>query len=509
MRTLYELSPLGIALTDENGRYLEFNNAFEKICGYSADELKAINYWTLTPSKYRDEELQLLETVKQTGRYGPYEKEYIRKDGSLIPLRLNGVQVIGKDGQNYLWSIIEDISISRQHELELQSAKVAAEDANRSKSEFLASMSHEIRTPLNGILGLAQMLLVPGDGTRHREYARTIINSGKTLMVLLNDILDMSKIEAGGIELEMQIVSPEPAMHEVTQLFSEEASGKGLALNFTWRGEAKARYRTDPVRLRQMLSNLLSNAIKFTDQGFIRLEGKELSSNSDGALLEFSVTDTGIGIPYEKQSRLFKPFSQLDASTTRVYGGTGLGLSIVSKLASMMGGDVGVESSSGKGTRMWFSIRAERASIEDERRRDDRSLSASGRPIFDSTTTILVVEDNNTNRVVIQAMLDSYGLHYETVENGQQAVEYISAGNAPQLILMDCLMPVMDGYEATTRIRAWEKAQGKAGLPIVALTASAFKEDQEHCLQVGMNDFLTKPLDVRELKAILDKWLSK
>ena len=511
LRSLYELSPLGIALTDMDGRYLEFNEAFREICGYPEAELKAVDYWALTPKRYEADELRQLDSLERTGRYGPYEKEYVRKDGSTIPLRLNGVLIKDGEGRPRIWSIVEDISATRMHETELRLAKEQAEAANLSKSRFLATMSHEIRTPLNGILGMTQLLLMDGiSDSERKEFARTILNSGKTLLILLNDILDLSKVEAGKMALVNAIFDPRQIVRETVALFAELAQSQSLVLETEWTGPEDARYRADPVRLRQMLSNLVSNAIKFTPQGGVRIRAAAVAGDDGRDLLEFSVSDTGVGIAEDELPRLFQPFYQADGSTTRQYGGTGLGLSIIRNLAELMGGEVGVDSQLGQGSCFWFRIPAEAVAAGEDSRRSERARTAAALPgeAPGGVPPVLVAEDNPTNRKVIEAILGKLGIRSRSVDNGQQAVEAIIGGERPALILMDVQMPVMDGLAATECIRLWEKDRGDAPLPIVALTAGAFEEDRQACLAAGMDDFLTKPLEMGALKAVLDKWLA-
>ncbi len=397
---------------------------------------------------------------------------------------------------------------------ELESALVAAEAGSVAKSLFLATVSHELRTPMNGILGMAQMLLMPNiKDDERQDYARIILNSGQTLMALLNDILDISKVEAGKLELESAALDPAQIIHEIQTLFAAVAGHKGLRIESGWLGatgqsdQPDQRYLGDPHRLRQILSNLVGNALKFTEKGHIRIEAREVERDGAHALLEFSVTDTGIGIPEEKQALLFKAFSQTDSSTTRQYGGTGLGLSIVRSLAKLMGGDVGVESEVGRGSSFWFRIRADLLAPGADSRDEVRQATAGMRSGTFSGH-ILVVDDNPTNRLVLKAMLSKPGVRCDFVEDGRQAVEAITGGMAPDLVLMDCQMPVMDGYEATLQIRRWETETSRPRLTIVALTASAFEDDRKRCQDVGMDDFLAKPVDIEKLTAMLGHWLA-
>ena len=404
--------------------------------------------------------------------------------------------------------------------LELESALVAAEAASVAKSLFLATMSHELRTPMNGILGMAQMLLMPNiKDDERQDYARTILNSGQTLLALLNGILDLSKVEAGKIELESAAFEPGQILHEIQALFAEAALHKGLRIESAWAGvtgQPGQRYLGDPHRLRQMLSNLVGNALKFTAKGHIRIEAREVERDGQRALIEFAVSDTGIGIPADKQALLFKPFSQADSSTTRQYGGSGLGLSLVRSMAMLRGGDAGIESETGQGSCFWFRIRADLLAAGTDSRDEMRQAkvgaddTAMGLRPATFAGHILVVDDNPTNRMVLKAMLNKPGVHCDFAENGQQAVDAITGADriTPDLVLMDCQMPVLDGYQATMQIRCWETENARPRLTIVALTASAYEEDRQHCLDAGMDDFLTKPIAIEKLMATLVHWLA-
>jgi signal transduction histidine kinase/CheY-like chemotaxis protein len=394
----------------------------------------------------------------------------------------------------------------------LKDAMHAAEAANIAKSRFLATMSHEIRTPLNGVLGMAELLLMPNLSKEdQQDFVRTILNSGNTLLTILNDILDLSKVEAGRLDLVTSVFSPEQLMRESISLHNGTATGKGLELSTKWQGTEGKHYLGDATRLRQMLGNLLGNAVKFTGHGNILVEGSELPSTTEGfSRLRFSVKDNGIGIPAEKLNMLFLPFSQIDSSDTRRFGGTGLGLSIVRALAEQMGGKVGVSSEAGQGSTFWFEINVGPCKEKHDRRASERPETNTAPTRLETSGRILLVEDNRTNRVVVERLLLKGGFEVIHAEDGQQAIDLFQAEQGRfDVILMDMQMPVMGGLEATQKIRAHEANTLGGRIPIIALTANAFESDRESCIASGMDDFLTKPIKANQLLITVERWLAQ
>ncbi|WP_298604357.1 CHASE domain-containing protein [Zoogloea sp.] len=398
--------------------------------------------------------------------------------------------------------VVQDIS----REIRLIAARESAEQASLAKSRFLAIVSHELRTPMNGILGMAQLLLRPAlDDAQRQEYVRTILKSGKLLLGLLNDILDFSKVEAGKLELRPAVLDVTSLLAEVRQLFEEQAARKGLAFEVSWHGPAGLCCLADRQRLVQMLSNLVGNAVKFTDHGSIRVEGRQVGS-ADGMLeLEFAVTDTGIGVPVDKQHLMFQLFSQADNSSTRQYSGTGLGLSIVSSLASLMGGSVGLDSAAGKGARFWFRVRV--APAAEAPTLPGPADEAPPAPVAGLGGRVMVVEDNLINQRVVVALLNALGVASVCVNNGLQCIERLQAGEIPDAILMDIQMPELDGLATTRWLRQWEAEHGRPRLPVIALTANAFAGNVDVCLEAGMDAFVAKPVMLQPLAATLGCWL--
>ena len=508
----------GIWQIDAGGRTLFANARMAAMLGYTVAEMAGKHLFDFMDAPAK----QLAEENLARRRQGVAEHSEIelrRKDGTLIYVSAASTPLLDQQGV-YQGAIagIQDISRQKAAERALQESlhhaeelATKAEAANLAKSRFLATMSHEIRTPMNGILGMAQLLVdAPLSESERLDCARTILNSGQTLLALLNEILDLSKVEAGKLSLEYDVFDAQLILRETEALFIDAAKAKGLRLETAWTGPTHSRYRSDPHRLRQMLANLVNNAIKFTAQGEIRLLASEVDLDVTTALLEFAVVDTGIGITDEQQALLFEPFSQVDSSTSRQFGGTGLGLSIVRGLAHLLGGTVGVSSRLGQGSRFWFRIRAERVTAEEaDRWADDAVLVPTEGANLRFQGHVLVVEDNRTNQMILEVLLPRLGLTFTVANNGQEAVECIvERGERVDVILMDLQMPVMDGYEATEQIRRWEAANGRSAIPIIAVSAGVFPEFRERCLNLGMNDFIAKPIMIDDLRRGLQRYLA-
>jgi two-component system, sensor histidine kinase len=398
-------------------------------------------------------------------------------------------------------SMSNTITDYRKMTEELRIAEDQALQAKAVKENFLSNMSHEIRTPMNGIIGIVSLLEDTDLSAEQREFVKIISSSGETLINIINDILDLSKLEAESMDMEKISFNVKDLLSESSHLFQSMTSAKGLRLEFDMAEGMHENYLSDPTRLRQIIWNITSNAIKFTERGGVNIhcdsiidEGKEY--------LRFEIVDTGVGINPENLEHIFNPFSQEDESTARKFGGTGLGLSIAKKLVNNLGGVISCRSELGHGSVFSFTIEAEKSS---EVMDLTPVLEETDEVIEDqSEVTILIVEDNDVNQVMAGAMLNKFGFYYEIAANGLEAFQMASSSQY-SMILMDCHMPIMDGFEATRKIRSIPFYEN---IPIVGLTANVFSENKEACLKAGMNDVMCKPFKSKELKKLIVKFLS-
>lgn len=488
-RSLIESNIDALMTTDPSGIITDVNKQMEALTGCTRDELIGAPFKSYFTDPERAE--AGIKLVLSEKKVTDYELTACALDGKLTVVSYNATTFYdrGRTLQG-VFAAARDVTERKRVEAELQQAKAAAESASQTKSDFLASMSHEIRTPLNAIMGIADLLSKTALSPEQNEYVQTSRRAGENLLHLINDILDLSKVEASQLELERTGFSLNDLLEKVTELVAVRALEKGLFLVCDIALEVPTRLVGDPTRLRQVLLNLLGNAIKFTESGEVALRVTSDATSLVAGALQFMVSDTGIGIPDEKLGAVFERFTQADSSTTRRYGGSGLGLTISKRLVELMGGRIMVKSEIGKGSEFSFSVPFEIWAGAGQ----GSAVPTGTEPELPlPPLNILLVEDSVDNRMITLAYLRDTPYHVETAENGAIALKAFTAGQF-DLVLMDRQMPVMDGLTATRAIRDWEQANHRPPTPIVALTAAALKGDQEQCIAAGCTAYLTKPI---------------
>ncbi|MEO5702488.1 MAG: PAS domain S-box protein [Gammaproteobacteria bacterium] len=517
-RGLLEAAPDAMVVVNQVGEIVLLNVQAEKQFGYRRDELVGQQVKNIIPEGFAERLIadgtrtaadalaqQIGTGIELSGR---------RKDGSEFPIEIMLSPLESAEGI-LVTAAIRDISVRKDAEKQ----KEAAEASNRAKSTFLATMSHEIRTPMNGVLGMLELLSLTKLDASQRATLEVVRESGTSLQRIIDDILDFSKIEAGKLEVRPEAASITSAVEAVRNIYLGNASSKGVLLKCKVDPRISPALLVDPMRLRQILNNLVSNALKFTDKGYIEIKAELVARTHGEDRVRFSVQDTGIGISPENQARLFQPFVQATGETTPRSGGTGLGLTICQRLATMMGGSIQMESELGIGTTMIFELSLPivdplvvaktdplstldwlSTTIGQRRRVTDIAQAES------EGTLVLLADDHPTNRALLVRQVNMLGYAAESAENGVEALAKWKSGRFA-LLITDCNMPEMDGYELTHHIRAIEAANGGKRTPIIACTAIALAGEADICFAAGMDDYLAKPVELKDLSKKLDRWL--
>ena len=532
-RTILESIEEGYFEVDLAGRLTFFNDSICRILGYTPEELKRMDNRDYTDPETSQRMYKAFNETYSTGRPANIiDCQITRKDGEKRNLELTASLLKNSEGEPAGFrGVIRDVTGRKLTEA-LHREKLAAEAANRAKSQFLANMSHEIRTPLNGIIGMTELAMMREMDSKHRNILQTIQTESNSLLGIINDILNFSKIEAEMLQLEEIPFDLGSVVENVVKAFVHRAEQKGMGIKASMERDIPDGVIGDPGRLRQILINLVGNAVKFTQKGEISIEVRVAEDFGKSVKLRFAVKDTGIGIPQDKKRTIFKSFTQADSSTTRKYGGTGLGTTISKHLAELMGGEIDVESEVGVGSIFWFTAVFLKQPVEAPHRiQEGKKTMMNSEPLKkrQESLNILLVEDYPTNQQVAASHLKTIGHHVDVADNGLVALEFYRK-NHYHLILMDIQMPVMDGYEATREIRKLEAVKMQIEpadmpadqeekmsivakmqpeiqrIPIIAMTAHAVEGYREECLKAGMDDYIPKPLKRKNFLSIIEKW---
>ena len=506
-RMLFEHNPQPVWVYDRNT--LEIVAASDTAVasyGYSREEVRSMTSKDLRPPEDVVSYLTYLETTTGKERLGfaaaqPHRHQY--KDGTIIDVEVTSDDLT-LDGRECRMAICQNVTERNRAAADLAVARDQAVEASNMKSAFLANMSHEIRTPMNGVIGITELLLDTQLTDEQREYANQVVRSGELMMAIINDILDVSKIEAGHLELDVSDFDLHETITQACAVAGLQANAKGVRLDVHIADAVPQCVRGDRQRLRQVLSNLLSNALKFTTDGSIVVAVSATPQPHGGARSRVEIADTGIGIDPAELDRMFEPFTQADASTTRNYGGTGLGLAIARELVELMGGTIGAASEPGRGSSFWFELALSAPVAPNGRLPPPGDVGIAASPLSSTAPRVLVAEDSPVNQIVAVAALERCGCTVDVVGDGRQALKALSAQRY-DAVLMDCQMPEMDGYEATTELRRRE--DGDHHTPVIAMTAHAMDGDREKCLEAGMDDYISKPMRREQLIETLRRWI--
>ncbi|MDM8559228.1 PAS domain S-box protein [Thiotrichales bacterium HSG14] len=502
-RALFEKFPVAYQSLDENGCFLDLNPEMEQLLGYRADEMLGKPFGDFWDKETNSMFPNAFCQFKECG-IANNELHLLKKNGEKVTITINGrVQYDSKGKYVRSHCTLHDITERKCMEAQLIAAKESADTANRAKSEFLANMSHEIRTPMNAVIGFSDILASKITDKKHKSYLNSIQTGGKTLLTLINDILDLSKIEAGRLDIQYEPVNPQQIFTELQQIFSLKIIEKNLELIMEIDENLPLALYLDETRLRQVLLNLIGNAIKFTDSGYIKLCANKIYTGDDHSKVNLimAVEDSGIGIPINQQALIFESFRQQDGQSTRKYGGTGLGLAITKRLVEMMNGHIFVESNPGKSSRFEIVLHDVKVVNTQSTVVQDNTFDPS--QLTFEKMCVLVVDDIESNRDLIKEYLSQVNLEVIYAENGQQALLFVEEYQ-PALILMDIRMPEMDGYEATKRLK---NNPTTANIPIIALTASVALDEKSKIETHGFDGYLSKPVNISDLLGELSHYL--
>jgi two-component system sensor histidine kinase EvgS len=507
IRTILNNMADGIITINERGSVETVNPAAERIFGYAADELVGQNIKMLMPQPYRDEHDGYLRRYMATGQAHIIQRvrevHGRRKSGAVFPLDLKVSEMWLDDGRRFI-GIVRDITERKKTEGLLQQAKEKAEFANRAKDSFLATMSHEIRTPLSGLLGMLELLALTPLDNGQKKTLQSARDSGHSLLRILSDILDWSKIEAGKLGLSVQATSIGQLVQDVANTYAHVASAKKLVLHHQVDGRIGKAHLVDPLRLSQILNNLVSNAIKFTPEGSVFIHAELLEHLGDAEKIRFSVRDTGIGLDQAQKARLFQLYAQAAENTARMYGGTGLGLAICKRLAEMMDARLDVESEPGRGSTFSLTLALPLTEINPIQQLSEAQVPALEPLVTDvaHAPVVLAVDDHPVNLALLSRQIELLGLRSESAQDGESALA-IWRSRKIDAIITDCHMPNIDGYELARTVRNAELREARPRTPIIACTANALGEENERCRAAGMDDVMVKPASLGTLRAML------